>query len=184
MSFGTSKKIILDLYNNKYVSTRVAQNDIDSREIIIQVTNDGKPYPIDPTKFSVKIKYHKTDGNIVLNDILEEDILSDGTIRLVLSEQMCTSFGRNEAELMLIDVVSMQVIHTMNFIVNVKKSTISNEEITSKDEFTTLENALLKVETLYNFKDEFLALNDALEKAETLPELRAITTSEIDSLWS
>lgn len=183
MAFGTHKKIILDLYNNKYVSTRVAQNDINSRDIIIQITDNGVPYTIDTAKVLIKIKYSKSDGSIVLNDILQENLLDDGAIRLTLTEQMCSSFGRNEAELMLINIDDAQVIHTMHFIVNVIKSSTSNDDIISKDEFTTLENALLKVETLYNFKDEFLALNDALEKAETLPELKAITKSQIDSLF-
>lgn len=183
MAFGTTKYITLDLYNDKYVSTRVVQYDIDSRDIIIRITNNGVPYEIDSSKVSVKIKYSKSDGNIVLNDILSEDILSDGTIKLTLTDQMCASFGRNEAELMLINVDDSQVIHTMHFIVNVIKSSTDNNDIISTNEFVTLENALLKVETLYNFKDEFLALNDALEKAETLPELKAITKSQIDSLF-
>ena len=183
MSFGTSKNITLDLYNDKYVSTRVSQHDINSREIIIKITNDGVFYPINSDSFFLKIKYQKNDGNIILNDISNDDILLDGTIRLLLTEQMCSCYGRNEAELMLIDVHSMQVIHTMHFIVNVIKTVSSNEDIVSKNEFITLENALLKVETLYNLKDEFLDLQDALDKAETLPELRAITTSEIDSIF-
>ena len=184
MSFGTSKKIVLDLYNDKYVSTRVAQYDIDSREIIIQITDSGKPYEIDKTQVSVKIKYIKSDGNKVLNDILPEDILSDGTIRLILTDQMCASFGKCEAELMLVDIVDTKVIHTMHFIINIKKSVFSDEEITSTNEFKSLETALVKVETLYNYKDEFLALKDALNKAETLPNLRPITREEIESLFA
>ena len=129
MAFGTQKNIILDLYNDKYVSTRVSQYDINSRDIIIQITDNGVPYKIDTSKISVKIKYSKSDGNMVLNDILPENILSDGTIKLTLTEQMCTSFGMNEAELMLIDLNTTKVIHTMHFVVNVKKSVIDNKEI-------------------------------------------------------
>ena len=54
MAFGTQKNIILDLYNDKYVSTRVSQYDIDSRDIIIQITDNGVPYKVDLSKISVK----------------------------------------------------------------------------------------------------------------------------------
>lgn len=157
MAFGTQKNIILDLYNDKYVSTRVSQYDIDSRDIIIQITDNGVPYKIDTSKISVKIKYSKSDGNMVLNDILPENILSDGTIKLTLTEQMCTSFGMNEAELMLIDFNTTKVIHTMHFVVNVKKSVIDNKEITSKDEFVTFENALVRVEKALVILDDFIS---------------------------
>ena len=99
-TFGTSKKITLDLCRNKYVSTRVAQYDINSREIIIQITDDGKPYHVDPSQVSVRIKYLKSDRNPVVDDNPSENILSDGTIKLILSEQMSASYGRNEAELL------------------------------------------------------------------------------------
>ena len=42
MAIGTPKKITLDLYINKHVFTRVSQYDIDSRQIIIQITDNGK----------------------------------------------------------------------------------------------------------------------------------------------
>lgn len=171
MAFGTQKNIILDLYNDKYVSTRVSQYDINSRDIIIQITDNGVPYKVDLSKISVKIKYSKSDGNIVLNDILPENILSDGTIKLTLTEQMCASFGMNEAELMLIDLNTTKVIHTMHFVVNVKKSVIDNKEITSKDEFTTLENALVRIE------------NALVRLDNVLDNLKPITKSQIDELF-
>ena len=59
MAFGTQKNITLDLYNNKYVSTRVSQYDIDSRDIIIQITDNGVPYKIDTSKVLIKIKIEK-----------------------------------------------------------------------------------------------------------------------------
>lgn len=163
-TFGTSKKIILDLSINKYVSTRVAQYDINSREIIIQLTDDGKPYYVDPSQVSVRIKYRKSDGKLVVNDIPSENILTDGTIRITLSDQMCASHGNNEAELSLINVSSKQVLHTMHFIVNVEKSVFSDEEVSSKDEFKSFENALIRFEYV-------------------LDRLQPITKSQIDNLF-
>lgn len=163
-TFGTSKKITLDLCRNKYVSTRVAQYDINSREIIIQITDDGKPYHVDPSQVSVRIKYLKSDRNPVVDDIPSENILSDGTIKLILSEQMCASYGRNEAELLLIDTTSSKAIHTMHFVVVVEKSSVDNDVVTSTQEYKSFENALVRLEYI-------------------LENLKPITKSQIDALF-
>lgn len=164
MSFDFSKEIVVDLYQNKYVSTSATQYDIDSRNIIIQITNDGKPYPIDSSTVSIKIKYGKSDGKIIFNDIPSENVLSDGRIKITLTDQMCASYGKNEAELLIVDLSTKQIIHTMNFIVNVKKAVFSDEEVSSKDEFKSFENALIRLEYVLN-------------------RLQPITKSQIDSLF-
>ena len=85
MAIGKPNKITLDLYINKHVFTRVAQYDINSREVIIKITDKGVPFPINSSQYSVRIEYLKSDRTSIINDIPVENILPDGTIRLVLS---------------------------------------------------------------------------------------------------
>ena len=142
MNFGTSQSIVLDLYHNRYVATEVAQYDIDSRELIITITNKGKFYKIE-NDIAVRVKYLKSDGKKVFNDC---EVLSDGTVKVEITDQMTTASGRCDAELMLVKASTGQVLHSMHFIVNVVKAVFSNEEIESTDEYRALENALMRME--------------------------------------
>lgn len=148
MAIGKPNKITLDLYLNKHVYTRVAQYDIDSREINIKITDKGVPFPIDSSEYSVRIEYLKSDGRSILDDIPVENILEDGTIKLVLSEQMCASWGKNEARLLLSSISTGEVVHTMHFDIIVDKSVIDNVSVTSSDEYKSFENALSKFDSV------------------------------------
>lgn len=160
MNFGTSKKIVLDLYQNKYVATNAAQYDIDSRELIVQITDEGKPYYVDGKTVKVVIEYKKSDGHNVINDCT---VLEDGTVSVELTEQMLITGGRCEAELMLLNIQTNQAIHTMTFIVNTKNSVITNENLESTNEFKTLERALLQVEDVAKYAD---SARESAEMAE------------------
>lgn len=164
MPIGTPKKITLDLYINKHVYTRVAQWDNNSREIIIRITDQGKVFPIDSSQFSVKVEYLKSDRTSVIYDIPSENILSDGTIKFVLNEQMCASFGQCEARLFLIAQSTKEVIHTMHFNVIIDKAVLNNNTVTSSNEYTSFENALVRLEYI-------------------LGNFRPITKSQIDALF-
>lgn len=150
MAIGKPNKITLDLYINKHVYTRVAQYDIDSREIIIKITDKGASFPIDSSEYSVRIEYLKSDRTSIVDDILPENILSDGTIRLVLSEQMCASYGQCEARLFLISKSTGEVIHTMHFNVIVDKSVIDNSTVTSSNDYKSFESGLVRLEYILN----------------------------------
>ena len=164
MAIGKPNKITLDLYINKHVYTRVAQYDINSREVIIKITDKGASFPIDSSEYSVRIEYLKSDRTSIIDDIPSENILSDGTIKLVLSEQMCASFGQCEARLFLIAPSTKEVIHTMHFNIIVDKSVVENSTVTSSNEYTSFENALVRLEYI-------------------LENLKPITKSQIDQLF-
>jgi hypothetical protein len=155
---------VLDLYHNRYVATEVAQYDINSRELIITITNKGQFYKIE-NDILVKIKYSKSDGKKVLNDC---DILGDGTVKVKITDQMTIASGRCDAELMLLKNDTKQVLHSMHFVVNVIKSVFSNEEIESTDEFIALENALLKVDDASKKAEEFVELSKQIEANENV----------------
>ena len=144
MGLTTTKYITLDLYQNRYVATYVSQYDINSRELIVTITDNGKPYPINQSNVTVNIKYLKSDDKKVINEC---EILSDGTVKVYITDQMAASAGRNDAELMIVDIASQSVIHTMHFYINVEKSVFSDDDISSENEFIALENALLRAES-------------------------------------
>lgn len=171
MPIGTPKKITLDLYINKHVYTRVAQWDNNSREIIIKITDQGKVFPIDSSQFSVKVEYLKSDRNSVIYDIPSENILPDGTIKLVLTDQMCASYGQNEARLFLLDIANQEIIHTMHFNVIVDKEVLKNNQVTSSNEYQSFQNGLMKMEV------------DISKLENILGKLIPITKSQIDELF-
>lgn len=151
------KHIILDVSINKYVTVLVKENDIDTRKIIAKITDNGKPYPIN-SEIVPRIKCNKADDTKVYNDCV---ILDNGDIEIDVTDQMTACAGKHHCELSLFDGDTDQVLHTMNFIILVKESVCSDDDITSSNEFIALENALLK-----------------------LDKLRRITEGEIDALFS
>lgn len=157
---------------SRYVSVLVKQYDINVREIIVKVTNNGKPYPIS-NKIKPRIKCKKDDGTLVFNDCT---VLEDGNIKVDVTDQMTACVGTHECEIALFDVKEDEedtevntedkenekaVLHTMDFVLIVKEAVFSDEEVTSSNEFIALENALMKVE-----------------------KIKRITESQIDALFS
>lgn len=153
-----TKHIILDVSVSRYVSVLVKQYDINIREIIVKVTNNGKPYPIDNT-IKPRIKCKKDDGTLVFNDCT---VLEDGNIKIDVTDQMTACAGTHECEIALFEGNSEKVLHSMEFILNVKSAVFSDNEVTSSNEFLALENALLTVEKI---------------------DLKRITESQIDELF-
>jgi hypothetical protein len=144
------RHIVLDVSVHKYVAVVIKQNDRNSRELIVTVTDCGRPYPID-VSIKPRIKAKKSDNTFVVNDCT---ILDDGTIKIDITEQMTIVSGITEYELALFDANSDKILHTMNFVINVKENVFSDEEVTSTNEFTAFENGLLKVDQVTQVVDE------------------------------
>lgn len=139
-----TRHIILDVSVSKHIVVLVKQYDIEVREIIAKITDNGKPYEINNTIIP-RIKCNKSDNKKIINDC---DVLADGTVKINITEQMTACAGMCECELLLVDANLNKVLHTMNFVLNVKKSVFSDDEITSTDEFIALENALMKIDNI------------------------------------
>lgn len=93
-------KISLDFYIRKIITVNAKQLDSDSRVINITCTENGKKFFVDASTTSAFVRYRKSDGHAVLNQI---NILSDGTVNLELSQQMLAVEGRHLADIMLIN---------------------------------------------------------------------------------
>jgi hypothetical protein len=136
----------------------VKEKDINTRKIIVKVTDNGKPYPIQSTIIP-RIKCAKADGKIIFNDCI---LLNNGDIEIDVTEQMTVCSGKHCCEISLFDSGTNQVLHTMNFFIIVRETACSDDNITSSDEFLALENALLRIEQI---------------------NIKRITESEIDALF-
>ena len=131
MSLVFNQKITLDLTISRVQNVYCSQDDADSRNILITLSDNGKPYSI-PSEVRILLKISKPDTTYVYIDEDDVDHLfrnDDGTISIILSEQATCVPGICEAELQFI--TPKETISTRKFNIIVKKSVINDEEIES-----------------------------------------------------
>lgn len=131
MSLVFNQKITLDLTIPRVQNVHCSQDDADSRNILITLSDNGKPYSI-PSEVRILLKISKPDNTYVYIDEDDADHLfrnDDGTISIILSEQATCVSGICEAELQFI--TPKETISTRKFNIIVKKSVINDEEIES-----------------------------------------------------
>lgn len=131
MSLVFNQKITLDLTISRVQNVHCSQDDADSRNILIALSDNGKPYSI-PSEVRILLKISKPDNTYVYIDEDDADHLfrnDDGTISIILSEQATCVPGICEAELQFI--TPKETISTRKFNIIVKKSVINDEEIES-----------------------------------------------------
>ena len=131
MSLVFNQKITLDLTISRVQNVHCSQDDADSRNILITLSDNGKPYSI-PLEVRILLKISKPDNTYVYIDEDDVDHLfrnDDGTISIILSEQATCVPGICEAELQFI--TPKETISTRKFNIIVKKSVINDEEIES-----------------------------------------------------
>lgn len=131
MSLVFNQKITLDLTISRVQNVHCSQDDADSRNILITLSDNGKPYSI-PSEVRIFLKISKPDNTYVYIDEDDADHLfrnDDGTISIILSEQATCVPGICEAELQFI--TPKETISTRKFNIIVKKSVINDEEIES-----------------------------------------------------
>ena len=131
MSLVFNQKITLDLTISRVQNVYCSQDDADSRNILITLSDNGKPYSI-PSEVRILLKISKPDNTYVYIDEDDVDHLfrnDDGTISIILSEQATCVPGICEAELQFI--TPKETISTRQFNIIVKKSVINDEEIES-----------------------------------------------------
>ena len=131
MSLVFNQKITLDLTISRVQNVHCSQDDADSRNILITLSDNGKSYNI-PSEVRIFLKISKPDNTYVYIDEDDVDHLfrnDDGTISIILSEQATCVPGICEAELQFI--TPKETISTRKFNIIVKKSVINDEEIES-----------------------------------------------------
>lgn len=131
MSLSFNQKITLDLTVSRVQNVHCSQDDDNSRNILITLSDKGKPYTLsDDTKIFLKIS--KPDDTFIYIDEDDSEHLhrnDDGTISVILSDQATCVSGICEAELQFMDL--NKTVSTRNFNIVVKKSVVSDKEIES-----------------------------------------------------
>ncbi len=152
-------KISLDFYIRKIITVNAKQLDTNSRVINITCTENGKKFFVDSSTTSAFVRYRKSDGFAVLNQVV---ILSDGTVNLELSQQMLAVEGRQLVDIMLINgtklsvetvenilssepTIGVSVLSTMSFYINTEGVSIEGGEIESSYEYNALIDGLGKM---------------------------------------
>lgn len=134
----SKQKIILDFTVFRVQNVYCVENDIDSRHIIVSMSDNGKPYKI-PDTAKIYLKISKPDGFVYIDEDDTEHLYrnENGTVTIVLSEETCTISGKCEAELQI--TKNGQVLTSQKFNIIIRSSVVSDDEIASHIESNVLQ---------------------------------------------
>ncbi len=129
------KKLEIDVYNAITPIATAVQNDSNSRFLDVVLLNGSTP--IDLTGHEVRIYCKKPEeGGEVFNDgVITEPI--NGRCQFPLTDQTLSKVGYVEAQIVMY-YNNVQILQTVPFKINVVKSLISNNAISSSNEYGAL----------------------------------------------
>ena len=154
------KTIFLDITEKTPLGYIYAkQGDINTRTLKIQLLNDGAVYDI-PADATARFRLRKPDRTQVLNDA----VISDNFIMAELTEQCLCVEGVAVAEVGLYGADG-SLLTSETFMIKIVSGAVNESEIMSSNEFKTLSEALIKVESAYELAEMANeAADEALEK--------------------
>ena len=198
------RDISVDFSNSRYIIMNAKQHDSKSRFIRMTCTNVGQKVNLNPNDYSAFIRYRKSDGYGVFNKCI---ISTTGQVIFELTEQMLSTVGTSYADLVILDVNKSDInsdltiisedgriienngslASTMSFYINVMEKPLADYDIESTNEFSALNELLLKASTDYEYVIQISQgyANDALNSqnnAQTYAQSAA--TSEINAAIS
>ena len=97
----TMEPIALDIYSTNIKTINAKQLDSKSRFVWISCTEHGKKLELDKDSIFAYVRYLKPDGNAVINPCT---VLSDGTVKFELTQQMLAVPGKATADIMLFEL--------------------------------------------------------------------------------
>lgn len=166
MSLEFEQQITLDLTVQKVQNVHCSEDDKNSRNIVIQLTDKGKPYNVSDEKLYFKLT--KPDGNYVYIDEDDTEHLykENGKIVIILSDQATAVGGICKAEIQL--KKDGKIITTVNFHVIVKKSVLSDDSIVSDIESNVLDKLIthLDNDSIHVAPDERTLWNTVVDKLD------------------
>ena len=154
MLLNPSELIKLDCSVNTVQTIQVSQYDRNSRNIQVKLFNEGEELTI-PNTATVRMKMLKSDGHFILNDCEVENNI----INVPIDEQMTIVAGKQTVEILVINYGNSEVLYSTNFYLFVKEGVYSSTHVESTDEFHSLEEALLEVDS---FDGRITALEEAI----------------------
>lgn len=138
------------------------QGDKGSRILAVSLLQNKQPYEI-PTGCTARIKYHKPDGNPVLNDCT----LSGNEILVTYTEQMLAAAGVGKGEIVLLK--NGKELKSATYYTKIVETVYKTEGLTSDKEF-------LSVATVLNDMDQ--AAQKATAEAKIAEAAAATATAK------
>lgn len=168
MGIQIYRDITVDFSNSRYIIINAKQHDSKSRFIRMTCTNVGQKINLNPENYSAFIRYRKSDGYGVFNKCI---ISTTGEVIFELTEQMLSTVGTSYADLLILDVAksdinndltiisadgriienNSSIASTMNFYINVMAKPLDDSDIESTNEFSALNELLLKATADYEY---------------------------------
>lgn len=159
------KKITLDVSGG--VSNRIIeakQGDVKSRYLQITLIQNDRPFII-PESTTVRIGGTKPDGHCFLND----GDISDNLVYVELTDQMLAAEGREKCFVSLYNGASR--LSSVTFFIDVTIEPYDEGKIESSDEYTSLTDALERVDAVGEVAETALTNSkQALENLVVLDE--------------
>lgn len=168
------KRIYLDITEKTplgYVYAK--QGDINSRILEIQLLNSGVVYKI-PEGAMAKFRLRKPDKTQVMNDAE----INENVISAELTEQCLAVEGVALAEVGLYGADS-SLLTSETFMIKIVSAVVNDGEIKSSDEFGTLAEALVKVESAVELAE--MARDAADEALEGLAQTKTEESERADA---
>lgn len=136
-----SKKIIWDRANKKIFETIEANSgDSNGRKLVVQVINQEVSENLSGTTLSLGWKSRNGAKGLDAFNVVDA---SKGIFEIYYTTEMLSNIGNLEASLILIDTTGR--IESSTFTITVRPSTVDDDSIKSENSFTTLTEALVKV---------------------------------------
>lgn len=155
--------ITLDFVNNNFISVNAKQYDKGTRQIIITCTDKGKKQKLSSSLHRCNVRMIKPNNMPVLDTATIND---DGTVTVLLTEDMLVSAGLGKLELEVYDTENQKKLSTMSCNVNIEDSVYPDEMAISSPEFSALTKALLSIESAEEVMKKVETLEEEIEVAE------------------
>lgn len=163
----SKQKIALDFTVFRIQNVYAVENDVDSRHIIVAMSDNGKPYQI-PDAATIYLKISKPDGFVYINEKDTEHLFrnTDGTVSIILSEQTCSVPGKCEAELQVLE--NGEILTSQKFNIIIRTSVVSDDEIASHIESNVLQKINSHLDTKASTATEgHVKLTDSITSSST-----------------
>lgn len=140
MIYTTEKTLVLDIYQTVMKTVFAKQYDNNTRYLIFDITERGVHIDLNTMDVAVWFKAKTPKGTHLIKEC---EILENGCAKLELDKGILQDYGNTQCEIYIMDlnsdeiiegenfegVISGNILSTMYFILNVRKSTYLDDEV-------------------------------------------------------
>lgn len=148
---------------NKHEYVTVKQGDVNSRGLSINLVDNGRVYLL-TNEHKALLFLTKPDGF----EVFTECSIENNCAIARLTEQMLTTSGEAQGELLIIDKTTSAVLKSATIVFLILPSEFYNSDIVSSNEYTLLLQKIQEVEDYKNEIGEYITASDDID-IEDLP---------------